>query len=84
MNCGFECPRCGHSTLEEILESVTLSSEVIEADEEECEYGRVSWDGGRIDRYQCKNCGWVVPDCKDVKTLYEWLDDEKELNNGQG
>ena len=68
---GFSCPSCSSSRVEEVLTSVTVSYEIIEAesvgDEDPyLEYGYQYEDGGDFNRYQCQNCGHEV----------KWNDDE--------
>jgi hypothetical protein len=70
----FTCPECGEHHLEEVMLNVTVSSEVTSVDEfEECEYDVQTNDGGEVDRYECAECGWVVPNVKDAFDLFNWL-----------
>lgn len=71
----FRCPKCGGHRLEEVMLDVTVFSDVVSCGTGgDCEYGKQSNDGGAVDRYQCSECGWTVPDIHDAEQLFEWLD----------
>jgi hypothetical protein len=61
----FCCPKC-HSTrgVEEIMGNVTMTSIITEvSDDGLFEYNDdVLYDDGRIERYQCVNCGYELQD----------------------
>jgi len=70
----FTCPNCGGYRLEEIQSGVTLSAESEGIGEGgEIEYGKKSGKDGVVERFQCVDCGWKVPDCQDTVALFEWL-----------
>jgi hypothetical protein len=72
----FRCPQCGGHRLEEVMTDVFVSSEVLYCDAEGgMEYGQEANDGGEVDRYQCLDCGWVVPDVKTAEDLWQGLHD---------
>lgn len=65
----FTCPDCGGKRLEEVMEGVVQSSEVVAVAFTEgglaCEYGLVSHDGGEVVRYQCVDCGRFLGGCEE-------------------
>jgi predicted RNA-binding Zn-ribbon protein involved in translation (DUF1610 family) len=78
----FTCPRCGGHRLEEVVCQVTASYEVVEYyPEGDLEYGDADMDGGKVDRYQCRDCGWVVPQVADGQGLIAWLLQQQENKN---
>jgi len=61
----FCCPKCGCKVIEEVMANVTVASDI--QDETlydgrylELGYGEQTNDGGEVDRYQCKNCGYTI------------------------
>jgi len=86
MNIKFECPKCGSKTVEEVMIGITQYSnidvidviDVNDVDDEDdnvyIDYGGISYEGedGEIDRYQCAECGFVLPLCNDGHDLAEW------------
>jgi len=67
----FTCPDCGSHRLEEILTDVILTTEIIDVgpggDLEYADGGQ--GDEGEVDRYQCLDCGHVIPDAKNSEEL---------------
>lgn len=56
----FTCPACDGNALEEVMEGVTVTSQIsdIHYDEEDgLEYREQLNEGGRVVRYQCADCG---------------------------
>lgn len=75
----FTCPDCGHHEIEEIMDDVVVSSSVEtlavnkDGDYPDVEYGKMEADGGVVDRYQCKVCGWTLPHIGSPDQLMEYL-----------
>ena len=66
----FTCPKCGSHRLEEVLTDCTVSSEILDMGPGgDLEYGEANNDGGCVDRYQCLNCGCIVPNAEDAEAL---------------
>ncbi len=79
----FKCPQCGAHRLEEVMLDVTVASQVISCGEGgDCDYGPQSNEDGEVDRYQCLDCGWIVPDVNDTQQLFEWLDKTRHRQAG--
>jgi predicted RNA-binding Zn-ribbon protein involved in translation (DUF1610 family) len=75
----FTCPTCGEHRLEEILSGATVTSSVEGIWKDgDTEYGEVATEDGTIERFQCVDCGWKVPDCEDTTALFEWLSERLE------
>jgi rubredoxin len=79
----FNCPRCGYTTFEEILTSVTQSTAFqrvsVEQDITELDYQNTSTEGGEINRYQCQRCGLVLCNergetINDPQALRRWME----------
>ena len=53
------------------MTGVFVSSEVLYCGEDgDVEYGPEVNDDGEVDRYQCLDCGWVVPEVKSADELW--------------
>jgi len=67
----FTCPDCGSHRLEEVMDDVTMTTEILSVGPGgDLEYGDNSaGDSGTVDRYQCLNCGHVIPDATDSQEL---------------
>jgi len=80
----FKCPKCQTNRIEEIMDGAILSMEVKDVEEGgDAEYGEVIVEDGFPDRYQCLNCGWVLPITEtttpSTEELYEWLEENNML-----
>lgn len=73
MTLKFKCPECGGDKLEEVVYDalVHLPVERIE-NEYEISYDYPEIQDGRIDRYQCNCCGYII-EATNSEDLYEWL-----------
>ena len=61
------------------MTGVFVSSEVLYCGEDgDMEYGQEVNDGGEVDRYQCLDCGWIVPEVKSADELWLHLSKSKE------
>jgi len=57
----YQCEKCGHTTLEEVMENVVQLSTVSHLDESGCvDYGEHSSQEGDVVQYQCETCGEPV------------------------
>jgi predicted RNA-binding Zn-ribbon protein involved in translation (DUF1610 family) len=75
----FTCPSCGSHRLEEVMDGVCVSTEVLDvAPGGDLDFGDCSHDDGVVDRYQCLNCGWQVPEATDSEALVAYLGVEDE------
>ena len=76
----FECPDCGDNSIEEIVHGGNQTSLVtdIEEDGGELSYGKTSYNGGEIDRYQCVSCGYIIEDAEDGAELLIALENLEE------
>ena len=74
----FTCPKCSHHTLECCMEGLYVSPLLGIDENGEFEHGGIE-GYGNLDRYQCKNCGYIIEseeyDCPitDDEDLVEWL-----------
>jgi len=70
----FECPKCGHHQVEELLVNVTQTSQVLSMFEKQnrLHYGAVTAEDGEFAAFQCTNCGWKLP-VVDSGSLCEYL-----------
>jgi len=63
----FKCPHCGHHRAEEVMVDVTVSTPVCQIEladgnwQVEYDYSGEEKFDGRVDRYQCAKCGFIVP-----------------------
>lgn len=63
----FNCPKCGHDRLEEIMINVIASTPVLRINvsngncEPEYDHSKAENYDGQVDRYQCAKCGFIVP-----------------------
>lgn len=70
------CPECKECGFEEIMEDVTVTTQFrnvtvhVEDGATEPEYGECENAGGRVSRYQCAHCGFVV--ARSVEEFQEW------------
>ena len=83
----FICPTCGCTLLEEVMEGVTIFNNMdsIAYNEhgESIQWGDTDHEDGRIARFQCNECGFMLEDdnfflVTDYEGLIEWL---KERDN---
>ena len=82
----FRCPRCGDRRLEEVMRDVVYVTEIQEVHEggdlDYVDTGAAAEGGaGELDRYQCRNCGWVLPCEADPGSLAEYLADPERACN---
>ena len=89
----FTCPSCGHKVVEEVMQNVIVSSEVIdihEGDGEEIlDYGEQRNDDGDVVCYQCISCGYLISEgsnslAKALKELKEKQDEQKRRDEKNG
>lgn len=70
----FTCPKCKSNRLEEILVNVVQSSFVVlsnrREDNDAIDYGATTTEDGVVDRYQCLECGRIVPNATTPEKLY--------------
>ena len=65
----FECPKCRHNEVEEVLINACVSSVIANIFSEELEYASgYEVHDADVDRYQCVKCGHIV--AKTIKELY--------------
>lgn len=70
----FKCPMCGSNLLEEIMTGVTQTSLVNGVEEDGfLDYGSSSTEGGEVTRYQCSECGRVLPGIENNDDMAGWL-----------
>ena len=82
----FRCPKCSEQRLEEVMRDVVYVTEIQEVHEggdiDYVDAGAAAEGGaGELDRYQCRNCGWVLPCEADPGSLAEYLADPKRECN---
>lgn len=80
----FRCERCGHNKLEEVMESVVVSTIIKNVGEGgDIDYGNQSNDEGEVRCYQCVNCGEPIMDdglfLTTSEELYDWLQESNML-----
>jgi predicted RNA-binding Zn-ribbon protein involved in translation (DUF1610 family) len=74
MSVEFKCPECKGDRLEEIMADVTVASVIISIGEGgDIQYGEQSNEGGHVERYQCMDCGHVIPGIENSEQLFEFL-----------
>jgi predicted RNA-binding Zn-ribbon protein involved in translation (DUF1610 family) len=80
MKVQFECPECDGTEIEEIMEDVIVATVVAEITPNgDLEYtGQEEKHGGIIVRYQCIRCGWMIPDIKNGRELWDYLNKATE------
>ena len=75
MSIKFRCPDCGHDKLECVMDGVHSCSVTSIDEEGDMEFGEME-SYGDVERWQCDNCGWVVPDGEanmtDQQEVAEW------------
>ena len=77
MSLKFKCPSCKKEDLEIVETDVTMTSLVVEIDEDAYfEYDLIDTGGGCVDRFQCSECGYVLKndDEKIITTEEEVVD----------
>ena len=73
----FKCPKCGREILEEVITGIVLStplSKIAMTDDcpdPEYDYSKEESHDGIVDRYQCKNCGFVIPGATIIEEVIE-------------
>jgi len=68
----FTCPDCGHDRLE-CCEDGPYSSIILNLDEEgDFDYDEIN-ASGEVVRYQCVQCGTVLPDVTCNEEVIEWI-----------
>lgn len=79
----FICPKCRNETKIEVVMDACVVSETVDFEEDgEAVYGYPKIHESHNVRYQCANCGYVIPvepDDIDDDKLFEWLK-EQEYN----
>ena len=81
----FKCPACDHTGLEEIMEDVTVTSEITSIPVDgDLQYGEQLNNGGEVDRYQCSKCGNVVCTPEDAYAVQDHESLAKELIRRKG
>jgi len=89
MSLKFKCPSCKKEDLEIIETDVIMTSLVVEIDEEICfTYDLIDTGGGRVDRFQCSECGFTLKDADeqvitDEEDVVEWLKKNCEQEAGK-
>lgn len=77
MKLQFTCPTCGLHRLDEVLENVTQFStmimELCDDDSLAIDYDDHYCENGDITRYQCTDCGYIIPDVSSEEELKEFL-----------
>jgi DNA-directed RNA polymerase subunit RPC12/RpoP len=68
----FTCPDCHSHILEEISTNVTVASQIINISEDCLDYGEQTNEDGELERYQCANCGYILP-VFTHQELIEWI-----------
>ncbi len=59
----FCCPDCEGSVIEEIQSDVTIYTEInVLYDDETIVYGEATNEDGKLEQYQCRDCGYVIVD----------------------
>ncbi len=72
----FQCPKCGGNRLEEVMRDVVVASRIVSLDEGgDTVYGHQTHEDGKVDRYQCVDCGWEIDGVCTTERLYEELND---------
>ena len=73
----FRCPRCQNDVAEEIVVDAVIFNEVKGFDENgELDYGTCGEvQGGYIDGYQCKSCGYVIPNVRGPEEMMNWIEE---------
>ena len=70
----FKCPACGGHRLEEIQVNVTVATDVeLLGEGGDTQYGHQTNEDGVTDRFQCMECGWVLPGAGTTEELYDLL-----------
>ena len=78
----FICPQCGETQLEEITVGVTVLNSIkavcYNEDGINLDWGDSDYEDGRIERFQCEECGFMLEDndgflVKNYEGLVAWL-----------
>jgi rubredoxin len=89
MSLKFKCPSCKKEDLEIIETDVTMTSLIVEIDDEICfEYDLIDTGGGNVDRFQCSECGFVLKDDDEQiitteEDVVEWIRGNCEQEAGK-
>ena len=73
----LRCPKCNNTEMEEVMTEVTVTSPFktvtfhVDEDFVEPNYGAAENAGGRVQRYQCANCGHVV--ARSIEEFRTWV-----------
>lgn len=84
----FVCPKCKEpSKIEEVMEGVTVTSDVAGVESDEVQYGEQTNEDGEVLWYQCGSCGEAIRDADHMAVdsangLYKWLRRQKMLDDG--
>jgi rubredoxin len=75
----FTCPACGTHRIEEVMNNVTVVSEISSFYEDgDLDYGQQSSEDGEVTQYQCMRCGFIVGENEggpiiEGLALVEWI-----------
>lgn len=76
----FQCTECESHRLEAVETGITTISEINSIEDNGMiTYGEQTNEGGecRVERYQCRECGWGIPNVHSEEELVEWLENNK-------
>ena len=79
MSLEFVCPKCKCEELEIVQTDVTMTSKIVDLDEEGCfEYDLIDCDSGQVECHQCYKCGYILKNEKDEvittnEEVVEWV-----------
>ena len=71
----FICKKCGQHVVEQVIIGCNAITKVEEVTDT-VDYDKnpeIRFVDGVLLYYQCRNCGWVIPDVKTDEALIEWL-----------
>lgn len=72
----FCCPKCQNDIAEEVVFEGVICNEVNGSCEGDLDYGNCGEvEGGYIDRYQCKSCGYVIPKIHTPEEMVKWIEE---------
>lgn len=88
----FTCPECGSHRLEEIMDGVSVVSEITHVGIDRGDdgiavadlvYGKQTNEGGQVEHYQCEACGTMLQLANDLladcpETLAQWFEEQEE------
>jgi len=70
----FKCPQCFNHRLQEVRINVTVTTAVeMLGGAGDVQYGEQTREDGTMERFQCIDCGWAVPDATTAGELYDLL-----------